>query len=51
MLWKGIVMLVRRPIMRRCTPLMVVFLLGGGAISWKSTKQSCIAQSNMEVGG
>ncbi|KAL0561069.1 hypothetical protein IC582_001487 [Cucumis melo] len=25
-----------------------VFLLGGGAISWKSTKQTCIAKSTME---
>ena len=25
-----------------------VFTLGGAAISWKSTKQSCIARSTME---
>ena len=26
-----------------------VFTLGGGAISWRSTKQSCIANSTMEA--
>ena len=26
-----------------------VFTLGGGAISWRSIKQSCIADSTMEV--
>ena len=26
-----------------------VFTLGGGAISWRSVKQSCIADSTMEV--
>ena len=26
-----------------------VFILGGGAISWKSVKQSCIADSTMEA--
>ena len=26
-----------------------VFTLGGGAISWRSVKQSCIANSSMEV--
>ena len=26
-----------------------VFTLGGGAISWRSTKQSCIADSTMEA--
>ena len=31
------------------SPLQVVFTLGGGAISWKSVKQSCIADSTMEV--
>ena len=25
-----------------------VFTLGGGTISWKSTKQTCIARSTME---
>ena len=48
-LWKGIVMLVEWMIMRRYTSSGYVFLLGEGAISWKSTKQSCIARSIMEV--
>ena len=25
-----------------------VFILGGGAVSWKSSKQACIARSTME---
>jgi len=25
-----------------------VFILGGGAVSWKSAKQTCIARSTME---
>ena len=31
------------------SPFQVVFTLGGGAISWRSVKQSCIADSTMEA--
>ena len=33
----------------RKSTLGCVFTLGGGAISWRSTKQSCIADSTMEA--
>ena len=33
----------------RKSTLGYVFTLGGGAISWRSVKQSCIADSTMEV--
>ena len=33
----------------RKSTLGCVFTLGGGAISWRSVKQSCIADSTMEV--
>ena len=33
----------------RKSTLGCVFTLGGGAISWRSVKQSCIADSTMEA--
>ena len=33
----------------RKSTLGCVFTLGGGAISWRSVKQSCIANSTMEA--